>query len=995
MAELAINLTPFENQIFILPSECSFEVRIGRDESNDIIISNTHVSRRHARITREGDKYLITDRDSMTGTAVNGHFVRQHELSDGDQISFGPVTAAFIAFNMAYKHVRFISFACVAFLAVSHDSKLCFAQETKPVSSSGTGSQAQALAIQKFPEIGIAGSEANKRFLTAVEEARKTRPNLFKSNDWPLQIALENESHRSLTKALSYNDSKRIAKEAVEFKSTDKNIEAEINGLGLRLREASSELAQLQGSWPSVASKVTTLRKNAQTNEEFVPFDRSDTSYKQRAEGQRKKAEELLSEFKDGAKRLKDDEERLIGKISQASRTAGDVEERNQRRLRDLEVAKLEAAREQEMSSRTPPSTAALQQELKQDLDETIFQRNRYSPIASSQYGVSVIKKDGTLWACGMGKCVGDGMDTEKFRGPVRLSDKDDWISVSGGLAHRVALKRDGTVWAWGANSVGSLGDGSFTDRLAPVRVGTDTDWRFVNCVGFFTVAIKTNGSLWAWGPVGDILENHTGTDAKVNRPVRIGTESEWKMASIQKGMIIALRTDGTLFIWGAGASESSGKEVKASTPIQIGPERSWAMIPQGTLADFAIKKDGTLWRLNLGSHEHETRSPSPNQVGSRAGWVSFTGDRFFHSGVQLDGSLWAWGGDEKAPPVRVVGTGWNFASSYMNFAKNFQSKFDVVEGEVFAIKQDGTLWAWNHNSSNEVSRPAILFKGNDWGLQENLTLPSLMASEKPIEKDLLRAPTSALVDSEEDKTHSSATSEEKEFRKLKPWVERHKQKYGYGPETREGYFGLETDAKQGVIEAQFFLGLRLSEVSDHGKDREAASLGMHWLEKAAEREFPLAELYVGLAYVNGLAGEKHAEIGVRWLRKAALHGLETANKELAKVELNGEENIRKENSGKGDAKVGEAHNIDNGSSGSNSPEVKKLMDRGLSLSASQSAMDVIRRHSFSVRDAIEGVDMAEKKRMLGGKSANQILGDPEALNNVLRVMSAARDVFN
>ena len=63
-----------------------------------------------------------------------------------------------------------------------------------------------------------------------------------------------------------------------------------------------------------------------------------------------------------------------------------------------------------------------------------------------------------------------------------------------------MAAKRDGTLWAWGWNDHGQLGDGTTTMRLTPTRVATDMGWASVDAGDEHTVALRTDGTLWAWG---------------------------------------------------------------------------------------------------------------------------------------------------------------------------------------------------------------------------------------------------------------------------------------------------------------------------------------------------------------------------------------------------------------------------------------------------------------------------------------------------------------
>ncbi len=75
-----------------------------------------------------------------------------------------------------------------------------------------------------------------------------------------------------------------------------------------------------------------------------------------------------------------------------------------------------------------------------------------------------------------------------------------EWSVLSAGVVHTVALKTDGTLWAWGWNCYGQLGDGTTTDRHSPVQTGSDTDWADISAGAVHTVALKTDGTLWTWG---------------------------------------------------------------------------------------------------------------------------------------------------------------------------------------------------------------------------------------------------------------------------------------------------------------------------------------------------------------------------------------------------------------------------------------------------------------------------------------------------------------
>lgn len=123
------------------------------------------------------------------------------------------------------------------------------------------------------------------------------------------------------------------------------------------------------------------------------------------------------------------------------------------------------------------------------------------SGIASltvGSYYSMALKKDGTLWAWGSNECgqLGDGTNTNHST-PVCVSAENDWRSVFIGDSHTIAVKKDGTLWAWGG---GEIGDGTRISRNIPVWIGNTNDWKTVSACTFQTLAIKIDGSLWAWG---------------------------------------------------------------------------------------------------------------------------------------------------------------------------------------------------------------------------------------------------------------------------------------------------------------------------------------------------------------------------------------------------------------------------------------------------------------------------------------------------------------
>lgn len=157
------------------------------------------------------------------------------------------------------------------------------------------------------------------------------------------------------------------------------------------------------------------------------------------------------------------------------------------------------------------------------------------------------IQVDGSLWAWG-------ATYESTTNVPGRLGDVADWIGIASGATHSAALKADGTLWTWGENSSGQLGNGTYNWSNAPARVGVE-HWRAVACGSWQsasfhysgrTVALKNDGTLWAWGDHG-YDDSGTGTVVGTNQPTRIGADTNWAAVACGRSHTVVLKSDGSL----------------------------------------------------------------------------------------------------------------------------------------------------------------------------------------------------------------------------------------------------------------------------------------------------------------------------------------------------------------------------------------------------------------------------------------------------------------
>ena len=241
------------------------------------------------------------------------------------------------------------------------------------------------------------------------------------------------------------------------------------------------------------------------------------------------------------------------------------------------------------------------------------------------------LTREGTLWAWGYNLNGQLGLsDTTHRSSPVQVGALSDWSSVSGNGLSSLAIKTDGTLWAWGGNANGQLGLGDATHRSSPVQVGALSDWKQVYCGKTLeTLAIKTDGSLWAWG---DNANGQLGLGDATSRssPVRVGALTNWRR--VFDGL--SIKTDGTLWAWGSnsGGQLGLGDTNPRSSPVQVGALTTWRNAIRADAAgepfSLATRTDGTLWAWGsnlygpLGLGDSINRS-SPVQVGTYTDWVA------------------------------------------------------------------------------------------------------------------------------------------------------------------------------------------------------------------------------------------------------------------------------------------------------------------------------------------------------------------------------------
>jgi alpha-tubulin suppressor-like RCC1 family protein len=304
---------------------------------------------------------------------------------------------------------------------------------------------------------------------------------------------------------------------------------------------------------------------------------------------------------------------------------------------------------------------------------------------------------------------------------PVQVGALTDWSKISAlGGTGMAAIKSNGTLWTWGNNDSGRLGQNDIIKRSSPVQVGALTNWAFVGSSGDEAGhAIKTNGTLWSWGFnfYGTLGNNDT---ANQSSPVQIGSGTNWKSVGGGANATIAVKTDGTLWSWGYNVSGALGQNntVNLSSPVQVGALTNWASITNNSAGNFclAIKTDGTLWSWGLnsagqlglgdaGSYGATNRS-SPTQVGALTTWAKVSAGNGTCGAIRTDGTLWTWGADGSGElGQNVAGFGFSKSSPVQVGSLTDWSSITSRSSFMTAVKTDGTLWTWGSNTDGRLGQ--------------------------------------------------------------------------------------------------------------------------------------------------------------------------------------------------------------------------------------------------------------------------------------------------
>ena len=327
------------------------------------------------------------------------------------------------------------------------------------------------------------------------------------------------------------------------------------------------------------------------------------------------------------------------------------------------------------------------------------------------------IKSDGSLhsWGSNINGERGNSNQTSSLT-PVLIPSTPTWSLISAGGSHTLGQRSDGTLWSWGNNTDGQVGlnDQSRATITTPTAVKTTPLAKDISAGGAHSVVVLTDGSLWSWGRNfnGQLGQ---GTNSDVFKPTQVGTLKTWDSVSAGGAHTLA-KQSGTnyLYAWGANANGQLGQlgTVDSSIPVWINllAPQTAAVFSAGGTHSLAITTDGNLWswggnasgQLGDGLMTYQD-STVPILVSSTGNWWRVAAGGYHSLAVRLDGTLWSWGDNTYGQlgngslnlPVNSTVTQIGTASNWVAVAAG--------EYASMAVQANGSLWVWGRNDLGQL----------------------------------------------------------------------------------------------------------------------------------------------------------------------------------------------------------------------------------------------------------------------------------------------------
>jgi alpha-tubulin suppressor-like RCC1 family protein len=328
-----------------------------------------------------------------------------------------------------------------------------------------------------------------------------------------------------------------------------------------------------------------------------------------------------------------------------------------------------------------------------------------YSPVIALSAGFRhslALRQDGTVWAWGTSYhgAIDNGRNNNDGRGstkPIWISALSNVEAVFAGGDLSMALTNNKELWVWGANTHGELGNGAREDQLSPIRIDLESIVQVDPRYGR-TLAVTSDGSVWAWGS--NPFANLENQPDELLKPTLIEGLTDIKAVSAGDAHNLALTSKGFIYAWGlgdCGGCIGNGADSAQLSPILLDNLSGITMIATGMSYSLALSNDGTVWEWGAG------KSMIPVLVSNLSDVIAIGGGSFHRVALRSDGTVWTWG--ENSHGQLGYGTTDRDRHPIPTQVPGLTDVVLISPGQFYtlALKSDGSIWAWGENSFGQL----------------------------------------------------------------------------------------------------------------------------------------------------------------------------------------------------------------------------------------------------------------------------------------------------